>query len=478
MLLGLLGFALVWLAQLAHDCLSPPVDNIEQLTWVRSLQWGYFKHPPLPTWLVWAPTQLFGLTPWTTYLLGAALTLGSLFIFWRLLLRLRGLSYATVALLAALCITYYNDRLYYYNHNIVLMLASTASAALTWQAFTTRRLRWWAALGVMLGLGALSKYQIAVTVLSLLAFAAHQRAWRDAAHRRGLLLAGAVSALLFAPHFLWLFSHDFEPLHYAMSSSLGAHIDRFSRVVESLRWLADQLLNRAVLAFILLWITARATRKQLAHEAAQADAAASTAPSRDAARALLLSWGVVPFVFTFALGLFTGADLQLQWGTAFLLFAVPAAMELVPGRLWARANLQRVLVGFAVIQSLLLIQNHLASPHSPVARLRDHHWRSFDSQALADAVAAPARAALGGPIRVVEGNTGEAGALSLRLPEHPRVLIDGNYAASPWLKPQDVAQCGALVIGSPQGLPGEHAVGPGFPMRVWRVIPPTQPGCK
>jgi hypothetical protein len=47
-------------------------------------------------------------------------------------LRLRGPTHAGVALLAALCITYYNGRLHYYNHNILLLLLSSASAWLCW----------------------------------------------------------------------------------------------------------------------------------------------------------------------------------------------------------------------------------------------------------------------------------------------------------------------------------------------------------
>ena len=58
--IGMLIFAAVWLLHLAATSLSAPVDNIEQLTWVRSLQWGYYKHPPLPTWLLWLPVQLLG----------------------------------------------------------------------------------------------------------------------------------------------------------------------------------------------------------------------------------------------------------------------------------------------------------------------------------------------------------------------------------------------------------------------------------
>ena len=56
-----------------------------------------------------------------------------------------------------LCITYYNGRLRYYNHNVVLMLAVVASAWCCWQAFDTKRLHWWLALGIAMGLGALAK---------------------------------------------------------------------------------------------------------------------------------------------------------------------------------------------------------------------------------------------------------------------------------------------------------------------------------
>ena len=115
---GLLLFGVVWLTHLSFTSLSPPTDNIEQLTWVHSLEGGYYKHPPLPTWLVWVAVQMLGWSAWASYLLGASLTLASLAIFWHLLQAMRGAAYATVALLAAMCVTFYNGRLYYYNHNV------------------------------------------------------------------------------------------------------------------------------------------------------------------------------------------------------------------------------------------------------------------------------------------------------------------------------------------------------------------------
>ena len=468
--LGLLGFAAVWLAHLASTSLAPPTDNIEQLTWVHSLEWGYYKHPPLPTWLFWLPAHVFGESTWTSYIVGAACTLASVGLLWRLLSQLRGARYATLALLAVLCITYYNGRLYYYNHNIVLMLFATASATLCWAAFKTGQLRWWAALGVAIGLGALAKYQIAVTIVSVLVFWLWQRGWRDARHRLGLLLAALIALLMFLPHLAWLRSHDFGPIGYAMQTSLGVHLGTRACSADAAHWLVDQLLNRALPAWLLLGAALWVSRRQAVAPAPLA----LPATHDDAGRALLLSWGLVPLLFMPLLGVATGADLKLHWGTPFLLFAVPAAMELLGARVrWSQVALAPTAKAFVVIQGLLLLVSQLTSPRGPEF-LRDHGWRTFDAAALAAKLEPLARKALaGGAICVVSGPAAPAGALALRLADHPLVLIDGRYDRSPWVSRDQVRRCGVLELQQGRPLPGSRSVGAEFAGLFWRVVPPA-----
>lgn len=466
----LVMFGIVWLAMLSYTSLSPPTDNIEQLTWIGSLEGGYYKHPPLPTWLFWLPAKLFGATALTSYVAGAACTLSAIALLWRLLSGMRSSRYATLALLAVLCIAYYNGRLYYYNHNVVLMWFVTASAALCWKAHSTRQLRWWVGLGAALGLGALAKYQIVVTVACVLAFWLHQHGWRDPVARIGLLLAALISLLLFVPHLQWLRDHDFAPIHYALDSSLGVHLAPSVRWGESFHWLADQVLNRAAPAWMLLgW--AIYVQRGGAVPTPQ-DTQASKTSADKSSRALLLIWGIVPLLFMPLVGLIAGADLQLQWGTPFLLFAVPAAMEISSRWVaWSRHGLKPALKAFVVIQSLLLLVSHLTSPRGPLA-LQDHHWRTFDGAALAGAVAPRARAALGGRICVVSGPGALAGAMSLELPERPSVLIDGRYDRSPWVDKRVVETCGAVELSEGVALLGSQSVGTSFPGLSWRIQPP------
>jgi 4-amino-4-deoxy-L-arabinose transferase-like glycosyltransferase len=466
-----LGFAVIWLVQLSATSLSPPVDNIEQLTWVRSLEWGYYKHPPLPTWMIWLPVQVFGLSPLTLSVLGAACTLSALGLMWQLLRRLRGDKHAAVALLAALCITYYNGRLNYFNHNVVLMLLSAASAALCWQAFVSRQLRWWLALGAVLGLAALAKYQVVVTLLSLLVFMWHQGAWREPVHRKGAMLAAGLASLLFAPHLAWLHAHEFAPFHYAIESSLGAQLAWPERSGLALHWFVDQVFNRALPALLFLGLAlgsrlvAASTKPGSAPVLRQAQA--------DPARVLLLSWGLVPLVFMPLLGVFTGAALQLHWGSPFLLFAVPALMEVWPRAMWQRAAWPRVVLAFVFMQALLLTVNHATSSRN-ARLLGDRHWRHFDSVALADEVSGPARSALGGPIQLISGPADLAGALALRLPELPLVLIDGRHDRSPWVRRDLLSRCGALELSFADAKAGRPAVSAAFPQLAWRIVRPGQ----
>lgn len=471
--LGLLLFAAVWLPHLAITSLSPPTDNIEQLNWVHSLEWGYYKHPPLPTWLLWAPVQLFGIGAWTTYAVGAAINLATIGILWRLTANIRGTAFATLALLAVLCISYYSAGLNAYNHNTLLTFFSTISAALCWKAFTSGRLRWWAVLGLALGLGMLTKYQIAVTIASVLVFWLTQRGWRDVRQRQGLLMAALIALMIFVPHLQWLRSHDFGPVQYAVGSSLGAHLNLADRLQDVTNWLLDQLLNRALPAWLLLAFLFDRLRQRATRPApATRNARAATPP--DAGRALLLCWGLVPLLFMPLVGMLSGSSLPMRWGTPFLLFAVPAVMELTARRIpWTHIPLRQALRAFMVVQLCLLLLSHLTSPRGP-ASLRDQHWRSFDSGALARLLEPSAQAALAGlPICVISGPSALAGALALRFTDHPLVLIDGRYDYSPWVDADATRDCGLLQLRKNAPLPGGQPVGGQFPGLWWRVSVPA-----
>jgi hypothetical protein len=158
------------------------------------------------------------------------------------------------------------------------------------------------------------------------------------------------------------------------------------------------------------------------------------------ARAILMLWGFVPLAEMAMLGSVAGVDLQFHWGTAFALWTVPAVMLLLrldtgaglDARLW-----RWLVLPFVLMQAVLLLQSYETSSYGRFAK-KSWTWRHFPAHELAKALAPAAHAELGGPIRIIYGTTGICGAISLELPERPKVVIDGNAAISPWVTPQEL----------------------------------------
>ncbi|REL98719.1 hypothetical protein DSI33_00685, partial [Mycobacterium tuberculosis] len=77
----------------------------------------------------------------------------------------------------------------------------------------------------------------------------------------------------------------------------------------------------------------------------------------------------------------------------------------------------------------------------------------FRSEHFAQRIGPPARAVLGGPVRIVAGSARIASAFALRMPERPLVLLDGDMTASPWLSVAQIRRHGVLWVGDENSAP-------------------------
>lgn len=434
----LIVFGVVWLGIQWVTALAAPGDNVEQLIWIRSLELGYFKHPPLPTWIVAAGAAIAGPSIGLTYVLGGITTLASLAIFWKLLCDMRGKPYATVALLAALCITFYGGRLYYFNHNVVMMLWVSIAAALTWHVTKAPALAGWALLGAVSGLAMLSKYQYVLALAVIGLWWLRIGAWRNPVHVKGAALAGVVGLLVLSPHLYWLVTHDWMPMRYAERTSLGLHLDTAARFKMSWRFAVDWIFNRCMPAWIVLGMALWWGRRGTGNAETKMATQQRTAEDR-MLREFWLLWGLIPLLSILALCLFTGSYLHLQWGTAFMFLCVPAVMELVRSpEGWGDTRRIRAAWGtFGALQTLLLVQFWLASPMG-LSGYKSSHQNHIPVEKIVQGLAPAAHKALGGPIDIIIGPQALAGRISMELPERPRVYVERNLQYSPWIHKQEL----------------------------------------
>lgn len=464
----LLTFVTIWLLQLGLVALTAPVDNLEQLIWQRSMEWGYYKHPPLPTWLAGLAVQITGLNAWTSYVLGGLLSLVALYFWWLCMAQSHSKKWATTALLIGLSSSYLSGRINYYNHNIVLLACIMLALYAHWNAITKQTWRWWGLLGLALGLGALSKYQIALILVPIVGMWGYEKAWTNVRYTLGLSLAALISMLVFLPHFIWLVQHQFPPMQYALESSLGKDLNYLERLTTSLSWLLDQIFNRGIGCCIVLFTIVIVHRKKnQSHTIYNNNEAQSKHQQK--IKIFWMMWGFIPFAIMLAMGLFAGVEQQLHWGTPFLPLFVSGVLVLWPNQYIESIKTKPIWIAFLVVQILLLLQSQLTSAFG-WGHLKNSHWRTYPSEQVTQLIAPKARQEMQHPIRIIAGTRAEAGAIALLMPEHPLVLLDSDLSISPWINAAMLNDCGYLELRtSKRELIGFHAVGEPVPDLYWRV---------
>jgi dolichyl-phosphate-mannose-protein mannosyltransferase len=446
-------------------------DHFEQFTWAHSLQWGYHKHPPLPTWMLATLIAVLGPSVWSAQLLAWLCTLGTAFFTHRVARILFGDAVAALAVLLWGLQHAFSSRAALFNHNTVLMLTISITAWCLLRALQKdeRAARWWLATGVAAGLSLLAKYQALVPLAGMLVAVFLSRDAATPAARRGLLLAVVTALLIVMPHLLWVLDDHFTTLEYATQQ--GHHPSVADLALSIASFLAQQL--RMILPALLLC----GALLLLPGAHGVETAVGGREPARR--RAWLLGLVGVPLALTVLTAPLFGLLLQNHWGyQALQFFGLWLAWRIRPrivaaGPAWIGAALlvQSVFMAVTVLAGDPLINGHRHDRHYPAQQLADSVRTAWRDDSLC-------------PLKIVVGPTFEAGIVSVYSGGRARVLEDGDFANSPWISPADLERSGAAYVATdPARLPTKGVASTGYfdaprlsadvENRVyWAIVPP------
>lgn len=306
--LGLLCLLQVFVLSIIRTGTS--YDGAEQLLYTQSLEWGYGRsQPPLYTWLLIGIQRLFGVNQFSENLLKFSLLFALFFLMWRIALRLgfKPATASTVAVSPFLVIEIGWEVQRNYSHS-VLLLALTAAFALCYLA--TRAARppaGYVALGLILGLMVLTKYNAALFVLALVV--------ADLLALRGngvfaswkAVVIPVIAAALFAPHALWALDNASHVLALMNKFAIAAPGDRIAARAQGL--LAYTLACASILAIPALL-------------AGLHRGWAITYPDPQGAKRVFVLWSTLSVILGLVLVLVSGTtNVNVRW---MLPLAIPA----------------------------------------------------------------------------------------------------------------------------------------------------------
>jgi len=426
-------YALAW--TLFPPLLAPsfPLDVVESLGWGREWQWGYYKHPPLPP--IALHVSFLALGRWGPFALSQLCVALTLWLVWLTACRLVGRERAFIGTVLTMGVAFYTRPALEFNHNIAQM-PFWAGICYFYLAAWQDDKRWqWLMLGLMAGLGLLSKYSIGLLLLCLGLFTVLSPA-RSLLRRPGPWLALAVMALVFAPHLLWLHNNDWLPFSYAKDRSSN-HYGESARA-GALGFLLTQLLNHLPLLLVLLFGFLRLRWSRLGP--------AVRAPWQwhSAKPAYLCLIALAPGLLLATLGMALGLRLRDMWGVPMWPFSGVLAAALIPSAWLAPIRpylLRGIIVWLTVISVLcgLYLWKIADFRRSPVRS-------DWPSAALAQQAEATWNALSSCPLDTVASDAWTGGLVAIGAKSQPSVLIPGDPRHSPWATAKRLQQHGALRI--------------------------------
>ena len=226
---------------------SFPLDVIEGINRGREWQWGYYKHPPLPSWLLAAFFQMLGhIGP---YVLSQLCIIATLLMVYQLGRRIVSRQKALTGSLLLLAVFYYTWPTLEFNHNIAQLPIWAGICLAFYHAWHDDRRSAWIWLGVWAGLGLLTKYSVALLLITLLLYSLVSKQ-RSRWLTLNPWLAIALMTLIFLPHLIWLATHDWLPFTYAMGRSGEA--ENSGGRLNAFKFLGTQAVNHLILMIIVL----------------------------------------------------------------------------------------------------------------------------------------------------------------------------------------------------------------------------------
>ena len=409
---------------------SVPLDVAEGINWGSEWQWGYYKHPPFSSWVLYSFYKIFGHVG--PYLLSQLYVLLTLVLVYQLGKKVWTQETALLGSALTLAVVYYTYPSLEFNHNVAQFPIWAGLYLAFYQALTRNRLTDWLLLGVVGGLGILTKYSVIFLLLPMALYLLLPKQW-SLLKTPNPWIAVFVMLAVFSPHLYWLIQHDWLPFGYASGRSDEA-LAATSFIQSHFTWVSFLLAQ--LVAHIPLLLLLAFNRKRLVGVSAYKHNLPSGA-------SLLWYLWAAPILVLIVLSLVFGIGLRDMWGMPmWALSGLLAASFIVPAtQALTAVKVRKALVIWLTLATVLMIvyvgfgdkirhkPSRMNWPEQALAKQAQDTWQTLSSC----------------PLDSVSGDRW-LGALVAMNSGFPSQMISGPASHSPWMSAERLQQHGTLVM--------------------------------
>jgi len=406
-----------------------PLDAMEGATWGHQLEWGYDKNPFVNGWLTALAVYLDQYQDWAVYLFSQLSVAICFLAVWQLAKKMVPPIYALLAVFLLEGIQYYNVHSIDFNDNTIELSLWALTALWFYNALKSQSVRDWMLVGLLAGLGMMTKYYTIVLLIPMFLFLLVSPTNRQTFIKPAFYLGMAVFVAVVLPHVIWLFSHDFITVNYAFKRVHSRptwinHLEYSGRFA----WQQVEAFLPAV-AMALLFFVGDEPRDH-----------STRIPVNRFDRLFLLFVGVGPFLLTILLSAFTGMKLRAGWGTPLLsLWGILLMVWLHPPVTVKR--FYRFIVLFFVLIASIVVGYSAA-----LVRADEPSSANFPGKVIASVLTQEWRNTYHSAVPYIAGSRWVAGNVAYYSADHPPVYIDWNPRISPWIDEAKLQAKGAIFV--------------------------------
>lgn len=408
-----------------------PMDAMEGATWGHQLVLGYDKNPFLNGWLTRFALFLGGGSVWVIYLFSQLSVAACFWAIWNFGKKLLPPIYALIAVMLLESMQYYNLHAIDFNDNTLELGLWALTILFFYQATIKNKLSDWLLTGFFAGFGLMAKYYTAMLLIPMVFFLIVNKTARQRFKSIHLYLALFIFIIIILPHTLWLFSHDFITIQYALKR-VSSPPTLFNHLEFPLQfaWQQIEVLLPALLLFSILLLG----KKPILIK---------RPPLATFDKTFLLFMGLGPFFLTVLLSAIFGMKLRAGWGQPLLsLWGIILV-------LWITPRLTRERFISFLIFLIVLTTVMIGVYSSALIRAKQPSSANFPGEVIARHLTEQWQQRYHQPLAYVAGPRWVTGNIAFYSKDQPTVYIDWDNKVSSWIDENKVREKGAIFVWDP-----------------------------